>query len=99
MDEGFRRGSAFEVTSVQKHADQNIAWIRNTSLEEALKIRAEKIFMDSEVFVPRFAPPGKLSEDDKAKNKLFKSSHKVLTKPKHARTILQVLKNSLGLRI
>ena len=56
VDEGFKRGSAFEVTSVQKHVDQDIAWIRSTSPEEALKIRAEKIFMDSEVFVPRFAP-------------------------------------------
>ena len=67
MDEGFRRDSAFEITSVQKHVDQNIAWIRSTSPEEALKIRAEKIFMDSKVFDPRFVPQGKLSEDDKAK--------------------------------
>ena len=52
---------------MQKHADQDITWIRSTNREQALQIRAEKIFMDSEVFVPRFGPQGKLSEDDKAK--------------------------------
>ena len=67
MDEGFKRGSAFEVTSVQKQVDQDIAWVRSTSPEEALKIKTAKIFMNSEIFVPRFAPQGKLSEDDKTK--------------------------------
>ena len=82
VDEGFKRGSAFEVTSVQKHADQDIAWIRSTSPEEALKIRAEKIFMDSEIFVPRFAPQGKLSEDDKAKKQALQVIAQGLNKVK-----------------
>ena len=96
VDEGFRRGSAFEVTSVQKHADQDIAWIRSTSPEEALKIRAEKFFMDSEVFVPRFAPQGKLSEDDKAKKQALQVIAQGLNKVKTREDHIASLKNFIG---
>ena len=96
---GFRRGLAFEVTSVQKYVDQDIAWIRHTSPEEAFKIRAKKIFMDSEVFVPRFAHKANCQKMTKPRNKPSKSLHKVSTKSKHVRNIVQVLKSSLELKI
>ena len=76
---------------MQKHVDQDIAWIRSTNPEEALKIRAKKIFMDSEVFVLRFAPHGKLSEDDKAKKQalqvIAQGLNKVKTREEHSASL------------
>ena len=41
VDEGFKRDFKFEVTSVQKHLDQNFAWVRSTAPEEAINLRAQ----------------------------------------------------------
>ena len=58
VDEGVKRGVEFEITSVTKRDDHDYAWISTTLPEEAEKLRKEKIYMDSEVFVPKFAPEG-----------------------------------------
>ena len=67
--------------------DQDIAWVRSTNPEEALKIRAKKIFMDSEVLSQGLLPKANCRKMTKPKNKLSKSLHKVLTKSNHVKSI------------
>ena len=82
VDEGFKRDFKFEITSVQKHLDQNFAWVRSTTPEEAINLRAQKVYVDCKVLVPRFAPQGKLLEDDKAKKQALQVIAQGLNKVK-----------------
>jgi hypothetical protein len=72
VDEGFKRDFKFEITSVQKHLDQNFAWVRSTTPEEAINLRAQKVYVDFEVLVPRFAPKANCRKMTKPKNKPYK---------------------------
>ena len=82
--------------SVTKRDEHDYAWISTTLPEEAEKLRKEKIYMDSEVFVPKFAPQGKLSEDDKTrKNALILMVHD-LNKIKQPRELEKAIRIAIG---
>ena len=96
VNEGFKRGHEYEVTSVQKKKDFDFTWVVAPSPEQAKKINTYKIALDNEILDAKFTMREKLTEDDKARKNALILIVKNLNKIKRTEELECEIKEHMG---